>query len=67
MDTLFTAARNDYLDIARFLVEKGAAKDQAANTGATPLFVAAQSGHLDIVQFLVEVGATKDQAASGSK
>eukprot|EP00435_Cladocopium_sp_Y103_P012806 s3856_g3.t1 len=47
-----------------FLVEVGAAKDQAANDGATPLLVAARRGHLDIVQFLVEVGAARDQAAN---
>ena len=50
------------LEIVTFLVEAGAAKDQAANDGATPLFAAAQEGQLETVRFLVEVGAATDQA-----
>ena len=46
----------------RFLIEVGAAKDQAANDGTTPIFLAAYEGHLDIVRILVENGADKDQA-----
>ena len=37
-------------------------KDQANNSGVTPLWIAAHNGHLKIVRFLVEVGAAKDQA-----
>ena len=37
-------------------------KDQAQNSGATPLWVAAENGHLDVVRHLVEGGADKDQA-----
>ena len=47
-----------HLDIVRFLVEAGAAKDQAAKNGATPLAIAAQNCHIDIVRFLVNVGAS---------
>ena len=50
--------------IERFLVEVGAAKDQAEYNGATPLWVAAQNGQLDIVRFLEEVGADKDPASN---
>jgi ankyrin repeat protein len=59
---LWVAALKGHLDIVRFLVEGGAAKDQAQNDGATPLLVAAGEGHLDIVRFLVAAGAAKDQA-----
>ena len=50
-----------------FLVDVGAAKDQAANAGATPLFTAAQNGKLDVVRILVNVGATKDQPDNNSR
>ena len=38
---LFIAAHNGYLDVVRHLVEVGADKDKAMDTGATPLFIAA--------------------------
>ena len=47
--------------IVRFLVEVGAAKDQANNSGVTPLWIAAHNGHLMIVRFLLEVGAAREQ------
>ena len=47
---------------SRFLVDVGAAKDQADNSGATPLLLAAENGNVDMVRFLVDVGAAKDQA-----
>ena len=59
---LRTAAENGHLDVVRHLVEVGADKDKAMDTGATPLFIAAENGHLDVVLHLVEVGADKDQA-----
>jgi ankyrin repeat protein len=58
---LRVAAANGHLDTVRFIVEAGAAKDRAANGGATPLWVVATNGHLDTVRFLVEAGAAKDQ------
>ena len=45
-------------------MEVGADKDQAVNSGATPLFIAAENGYLDVVRHLVQVGADKDQAQS---
>ena len=47
------------LTFVRFLVDVGAAKDQADNSGATPLLLAAENGNLDMVRLLVEVGAAK--------
>eukprot|EP00435_Cladocopium_sp_Y103_P016992 s2474_g4.t1 len=58
---LLLAAQNGHLDIVRFLVENGAAKDRKDINGATALLWTAQNGHLDIVRFLVENGAAKDQ------
>ena len=56
---LLVAAENGNLDVVRFLVEVGAAKDQADNDGATPSVVVAQEGHLDVVQFLAEISAAR--------
>ena len=53
---------NGHLDVVRHLVEVGADKDQAENSGETPLFIAAQNGQLEVVRHLVAVGADKDQA-----
>ena len=37
-------------------------KDQAKQTGATPMDIASARGHLEIVRMLSEVGTNKDQA-----
>eukprot|EP00315_Gephyrocapsa_oceanica_P010788 CAMPEP_0185301168 /NCGR_PEP_ID=MMETSP1363-20130426/12555_1 /TAXON_ID=38817 /ORGANISM="Gephyrocapsa oceanica, Strain RCC1303" /LENGTH=46 /DNA_ID= /DNA_START= /DNA_END= /DNA_ORIENTATION= len=40
------------LELARLLLEAGAAMNQAPQHGATPLLVACSEGHLDIVRLL---------------
>ena len=44
------------------LLDHGADKDKAWETGATPLYMAAEKGHFDVVKCLVEHGADKDKA-----
>ena len=61
---LWIAAQGGHLDVVGFLLEIGAAKDQADHKGATPLFGAASNDHLDIVCLLLEVGADKDHQRS---
>ena len=52
--------KDGYLDIVKYLVEKGAHPSSALNSGRfegeTPIYLAANFGHLDIVQYLVENG-----------
>ena len=50
-------ASNGYLEVVRFLVEKGADVNVANNTGSTLVNAATDNGHLDVVKFLVEKGA----------
>ena len=56
------AALHGKVEVAQFLVEKGADMDKAKNSGATPLFIACQQGHLGVVRLLVEKGADVDEA-----
>ena len=53
---------NGHFDVGRHLVALDADKDQAENSGETPLHIAAQNGKLEVVRHLVEVVADKDQA-----
>lgn len=48
--------------VARLLLERRAAVDQARHCGATPLLVAAEKGHTDIVRLLLGERATVDGA-----
>ena len=57
---VFVACQNGYLDVVRFLIDKGAGKDTATCIGATPFNVASQNGHLDLARLLIEKGADKD-------
>ena len=51
---LWAAARWGHADLAAFLVERGADRNQARRgTGATPLFEAARLGHDDVVAVLL--------------
>ena len=48
----------------RALLDAGADKDNARNTGATPLFIAAQEGHDAVVRTLLDAGADKNLATT---
>lgn len=54
---LYTAATNDWTEIAQLLLENGADIDKATLNGMTPLHVAAQKNNSQIVQLLLENGA----------
>ncbi|QOR35635.1 ankyrin repeat domain-containing protein [Clostridium sp. 'deep sea'] len=48
------AAKNDYLDIVKFLVKNGA--DIHRTDAATPLVTAAEMGRIEVVKYLLEQG-----------
>ncbi len=56
------AAVGGHLPVVQYLVEMGADKDTANNSGVTPLYFAAQGGSLEVVQYLLQEGADKNQA-----
>ena len=49
----------------RALLDAGADKDLAKNTGATPLYIAAQNGHDAVVRALLDAGADKAALCRG--
>ena len=51
------ACRQGHRDVARLLVQRGAAIDEAMNGGYTALYIACQQGDLEIVSFLLDNGA----------
>jgi ankyrin repeat protein len=54
---LRNAARNGYLEVVRFLVEKGAIIDARAADNATALIASCGRGHIECVRFLIQNGA----------
>ena len=46
---LHAACFNGHVDVARYLLQQGAAADCCMVNGATPLFAAAQEGHAAVV------------------
>jgi len=54
---LTVASRYDYLDIVKFLVERGADVNAKSDVGQTALIEASEWGRLDVVKLLVERGA----------
>ena len=55
----YIACEKGHLEIARLLLESGAAKDQAQSRGATPMFVACAEGHLEVAKLLSSYGASR--------
>ena len=54
---LFEAARSGHLELAKWLVERGASADKSNEWGDTAANEAASMGHWDIVWFLADKGA----------
>ena len=54
---LHLASREGHMEIARFLVERGADARAQDNYWTTPLHLASGRGHLEVARFLVECGA----------
>ncbi len=52
-----SAADSGYLEVVKFLAEKGADIIAANNNGRIPVHSAAGQGHIEVVKFLVEKGA----------
>ena len=63
---LFIACQEDYPEIARLLLEAGAAIDQAKNNGATPLSIACHQGHLEVAKLLSSYGASRAATPFGT-
>ena len=62
---LLFAARHGDVASARLLVATGAAVDDAAASGTTPLVVAAHGNHRELATFLLEAGADPNAAGAG--
>ncbi|EOD05501.1 hypothetical protein EMIHUDRAFT_351152 [Emiliania huxleyi CCMP1516] len=63
---LFMACQQGRLEIARLLLEAGAAIDQADEQGATPLFAACEDGHLEVAKLLSSYGASRAATPFGT-
>lgn len=57
MTPLLYAARHDHVDVARVLLEHGAAIDLAEANGIWPLLMAISNDNTDMAQFLIAAGA----------
>lgn len=62
MTPLLFAAREGYLDMARFLVESRADINLASANGTSPLVVAITNNHIELAMLLVEKGADVNAA-----
>ncbi|CAM9383430.1 unnamed protein product [Pylaiella littoralis] len=58
MSALDLAARGGHVDIARVVIEHGAAVDAAGDLGLAPLHIASKSNKGGVIDLLVEAGAT---------
>ena len=59
---LWWACHGGKLEIAQYLVEKGATLEKADNYGYTSLLVAVLYDRLEVVRYLLEQGANRDKA-----
>jgi len=62
---LHKAAYNNHIDIAEYLLSKGADINATSGSGSTPLHGAAFHGHPDMVRFLLDRGASIDIVNAG--
>ena len=59
---LAVAARNDHLDVVRYLVQQGADIEKVDSYGNSPLIHASMEGHSEVARYLLEQGANRDKA-----
>lgn len=64
---LILAIQNRHIEIAIFLILRGADLDQACNKGYTPLLIASQEGNTEIARLLIQKGADKDKACNAGR
>lgn len=64
---LYAVSRWGDLEMARFLVEKGAKIDATDDMKITPLIVASHNGKKDIVQYLISKGANVNHIGAGKR
>ena len=57
---LILAAQNGHAEVAKQLLDKGAAADARNNDGWTALMVAAANGHVEVAKQLLDKGAAVD-------
>ena len=57
---LHRAAKENRVDIARALIDRGAEVDARTRNGDTPLHAATLKGSLDVARLLIEHGANTD-------
>ena len=58
---LYDACKVGSVDVARRLLEKGAAVERAGKRGRTPLYAACTWGHVDAARLLLDKGAEVDR------
>ncbi|EOD14056.1 hypothetical protein EMIHUDRAFT_356702, partial [Emiliania huxleyi CCMP1516] len=63
---LIMASQQGHLEIARLLLEAGAAIDQADEQGSTPLLAACHNGHLEVAKLLSSYGASRAATPFGT-
>ncbi|EOD35292.1 hypothetical protein EMIHUDRAFT_363053, partial [Emiliania huxleyi CCMP1516] len=63
---LYIACRFGHLEVAKLLLEAGAAIDQARNDGSTPLLIACFKGHLEVAKLLSSYGASRAATPFGT-
>nr|XP_054775130.1 ankyrin repeat domain-containing protein 17-like [Lytechinus pictus] len=57
LTALHNAAKNDHLDVVKYLISEGAKVNEGNYDDETPLYFAAHNGHLDVVKYLISEGA----------
>ena len=62
---LHEAARQGKLERVRWLVERGADKDESDFYGTPPLYWASENGHYEVVRYLVGKGASLNRTTNG--
>ena len=67
LTALMRAFGHGHAEIARLLLEAGADKDLADNSGETALMLSSVLGHAEIARLLLEAGAGKDLANNGAR